>query len=59
MTVEQSGRVSSSEVGGETVPLQKVGSHVAVRSPFVLLGDAGAEACGPDGCALPDGVLEV
>lgn len=49
MTVEQSGGASSSDVGGEGMLPQ-----VAVRSPFVLLGDAGADACGPDGCALPD-----
>lgn len=55
-----SGGVSPSEVGGETVPPQEVGSpqevesQAAVRSPFVLLGAVDAEACGPDGCALPD-----
>lgn len=49
MTVEQSGGALSSEVDGEGMLPQ-----VAERSLFVLLGDAGAEACGPDGCALPD-----
>lgn len=54
MTVEESGGASSSEVGGEAVTPQELGLQVAVRSPFVLLGGAGAETCGPDGCALPD-----
>lgn len=53
MTVEQVGGASSSDVGGEAITPQELGLLVAVRSPFVLLGDAGAEACGPDGCALP------
>lgn len=54
MTVEQSGGASSSEVGSEAITPQELGLQMAVRSPFVLLGDADADACGPDGCALPD-----
>jgi hypothetical protein len=54
VTVEQSGGALPSDAGGRAIVAEEVAPRGVVRSPFVLLGDADAEACGPDGCALPD-----